>query len=112
MIDTIITLDYKLERIGNRCLDEMGCDYLYQIESSKLINDIMSCKPWLKNITIADIKKYLEYFQNSTKKEIIRYYKKYKETNKNDWKIKAESKYKEYTDNLGGTMTIEEIINK
>jgi len=109
MYDTIVTTDYKLERIGNRNLDEMGCDYICAFESQKLIDEIFARNPYLKNITIADTQKYLEYFQNKLKKEIIRCSKKYEETNRNSWKIKIENIYEEYR-HVGGMMTLEEII--
>lgn len=58
MIDTIININGKLEKLNGRNLDDFN--YLYSLDSTTLINDKFSCKNHLLNISFDEIRKYLD----------------------------------------------------
>lgn len=62
MEDTIVTINYTLELIGDRDLD--GFEYLYSTSSENLINHKMSDMFYLKGISFEDIRNYLEGIQS------------------------------------------------
>lgn len=58
MIDTILTLDNKLEALDDRNLDEINC--LAELDSEKLIQLKFEDDKILEGISFDDIKEYLK----------------------------------------------------
>lgn len=64
MIDTIINIENKLEKLNGRNLDDMnGIEYLVSLDHTTLISDKFSCKPYFDKISFDDIRNYLATFE-------------------------------------------------